>query len=476
MRALTIAVLGLGAAVILGVAASARQPQAGPQEVVVKYMTLCSNCHGAQLAGGQAPSLLDDQWTFGGDDASLAHSIREGRPGTQMMAFKAALSEAQIRALVIYIREEAARARTRSPAAKPNPNPTVQSERHAFKVEDVAEGLSTPWGMAFLPDGRLLVTERVGRLRIIEHGTLAPQPIADTPAVWVKQDAGMLDVAVHPKYAENGWIYLAYCKPGALGTSQTAVVRGRIRDGRWVDQQYLYEPTPESYVADNTHFGLRFLFDKAGHVFYSIGDRGKETDAQELSNPNGKIHRVMDDGRVPPDNPFVGRAGAIGSIWTYGNRNPQGLAWHPVTGELWATEHGPRGGDELNLIEPGRNYGWPVITYGMNYDGTPVSAKTEAPGMEQPLVQWTPSIATSDIEFYTGDKFPNWKNDLFVTALAFQELRRLVVDGRNVVHQELLFKGIGRVRDIVTGPDGYLYVALNDPGRIVRLVPANGTR
>jgi glucose/arabinose dehydrogenase len=291
--------------------------------------------------------------------------------------------------------------------------------------------------------------------------------------VWAQQDGGLMDVALHPDFAKNGWIYLSYSDPGVTkGASMTAIVRGRVHGSKWVDQETLYKAPPELYWDDNTHFGSRFLFDREGHLFYSIGDRGHQDDAQDLSLPNGKIHRIHDDGRIPKDNPFVGRPGALPSIWSYGNRNPQGLAWHPVTGELWSSEHGPRGGDELNRIEPGRNYGWPVITYGMNYDGTPITDKTEQDGMEQPVMQWTPSIAVCAIVFYTGDRFPGWKTDLFVTALGGQALRRLVIEGKRVVHEEVLFKGLGRVRDVVNGPDGTLYVVLNDPGRIVRMVPA----
>ena len=336
----------------------------------------------------------------------------------------------------------------------------------------VADGLDTPWGLAFLPDGRMIVTERPGRLRFITPGQPPGEAVTGLPRVWAQQDGGLMDVALHPDFAKNGWIYLSYADPGLKkGASMTAIVRGRVRGSNWVDQETLYKAPPELYWDDNTHFGSRFLFDREGHLFYSIGDRGHQDDAQDLSLPNGKIHRIHDDGRIPKDNPFVGRAGALPSIWTYGNRNPQGLAWHPVTGELWSSEHGPRGGDELNRIEPGRNYGWPVITYGMNYDGTPITDKTAQEGMEQPVMQWTPSIAVCAIQFYTGGRFPGWKNDLFVTALAHQELRRLVIEGNKVVHQEVLFKDLGRVRDVVNGPDGTLYVVLNDPGRIVRMVP-----
>jgi aldose sugar dehydrogenase len=197
------------------------------------------------------------------------------------------------------------------------------------------------------------------------------------------------------------------------------------------------------------------------------------SDAQVLTNPNGKIHRVLPDGGVPPDNPFSGRAHAVGSIWSSGNRNPQGLAWHPVTGDLWSSEHGPRGGDELNVIEKGRNYGWPAVTWGINYDGTPITDRTAAPGLEPPVVHWTPSVAPSGITFYTGNRFPRWHNDLFVAMLLGNELRRVRTEGRAVVEQETIFKGYGRVRHVIVGPDGLLYVALNDPGRIVRLVPAD---
>jgi aldose sugar dehydrogenase len=445
-----------------------------PGSVALVYAQTCASCHGPTLAGGRSQSLVDETWTFGGDDKSIATSIRDGRAEGAMPAFKATLSESQILALVTFIREEGAKARLGSlPARGPQPGDVVKSEKQTFRIELVAEGLETPWGMAFLPDGGLIVTERPGRVRLVTPGKPLPESVTGLPRVWAVQDGGLMDVALHPDYAKNGWIYLSYSEPGTTsGASMTVIVRGRVRDGKWVDQEILYKAPPELYWVDNTHFGSRFLFDKKGYLFYSIGDRGHDRDAQDLSLPNGKIHRIHDDGRIPKDNPFVGKPGALGSIWSYGNRNVQGLSWHPVTGDLWATEHGPRGGDELNRIERGHNYGWPVITYGINYDGTPITDKTEQPGMDQPVVQWTPSIAACAIAFYTGDKLPGWKNDLFVTALGFQELRRLVLEGDKVVHQELLIKSSGRVRDVLTGPDGFLYVVFNDPGRIVRLVPA----
>ena len=293
--------------------------------------------------------------------------------------------------------------------------------------------------------------------------------------MWAQQDGGLLDIAIHPDYAANGWIYLAYCEPGPAPTSTTKIVRGRIRDGRWVEQQTIYQSPASLYVADNTHFGSRFLFDKAGHLFFTIGDRGTMADAQSLGSPNGKIHRVFADGARAARQPVCDRSpGALGMIWSLGNRNPQGLAWHPVTGELWSTEHGPRGGDELNVIEQGRaTTAGRRSTYGINYDGTPITDKTSAPGLESPVTYWTPSAAPSGIAFYTGDRFPGWKHDLFVAMLLGNELRRVTVNGHAVTHQETIFKGFGRVRHVITGPDGLLYVALNDPGRIVRLVPAD---
>jgi glucose/arabinose dehydrogenase len=468
---------GVIALVPIGMAAAlaAQSPPVG-RDAKTTYTTFCASCHGANLEGGQAPTLLDDTWTYGGDDASLTASIRDGRPPTPMVSFRAALSDAEIRSLVIFIREAAVRAKRAGPPT-PTPLPTgvVQSERHRFRIEPVVEsGLDTPWGIEMLPGGRLLVTERPGRVRVIDQGVIGP-PLADAPPVWVKQDGGLFDVGVHPDYAKNGWIYLAFSETGGSqpGASSTRIIRARIRNDRLVDQETLFKADAARYWPDDTHYGARFLFDREQHVYVSIGDRGHDRDAQDLTSPYGKLHRVNDDGSVPPDNPFVDRAGAVKSIWSYGHRNQQGLAWHPVTGALWSTEHGPRGGDELNLVERGRNYGWPLITYGMNYDGTPLTDKTAADGLEQPVVHWTPSIAACAIAFYTGARFPAWKHNLFVTALAGQELRRLVIDGRTVTSQEVLFRNLGRVRDVIDAPDGYLYVLLNGPDRVIRLVPAD---
>lgn len=444
------------------------------REVGRAFAEHCAGCHGARGEGGQTDSLLDDTWKHGGDDASVARVIREGAEQEGMPPFKGLLNDAEIRSMVVFIREKATEAKTRAAGyPKPRIDEVVQSREHQFSVRTVAEGLSTPWAVAFLPDGRMLVTELPGTLRFIENGRVS-EPIPDTPRVRARGQGGLMEVALHPGYPTNGWIYLAYMEAGAQGpeSGMTTLVRGRLRQGRWSDEEVVFRAAPGSFRSGGVHFGCRIVFDDSGHLFFTHGERGQMQDAQDLTRPNGKVHRLFDDGRIPPDNPFAGQSNAVASIWTYGNRNPQGLDRHPVTGELWSTEHGPRGGDELNLILKGRNYGWPIITYGMNYDGTPITGLTARAGLEQPVIHWTPSIAVCGIDFYDGDKFPRWKNNLFVTGLASEELRRVVIEGHRVTDQEILFKGIGRVRDVHSAPDGFLYVILNKPDKIVRLEPA----
>ena len=446
-----------------------------PKKDVAKVWTdVCASCHGPTMAGAQAPSMLDDVWVSGnGDDASLAAAIKNGRVATGMPAFGGLLSDEEIRAMVVYIRETAGKAKAAGAGyAAPAANVVVQSQKHAFKLETVVEGVTAPWGLDFLPDGRMLITEKGGALRLADaRGMLAPEPVQGVPAVWSKGQGGLLDVAVHPGYAKNGWIYLSYSDPGENDSAMTVVVRAKLKGNALTDLQTLFKAPAATYRTGNVHFGTRFVFDGKGHVYFSIGERGQQLDAQDVTRPNGKVHRINEDGSIPKDNPFVDKADAIKSIWSYGHRNPQGLAMHPTTGALYDVEHGPRGGDELNLVEKGKNYGWPVITYGMNYNGTPMTDKTAAPGMEQPLTYWVPSIAVSSIGFYTGTKFPGWKGNLILGSLAAQELRRLEMTDAGIT-QEVLFKNVGRLRDVVMGPDGAIYIAFNQPDRIARLVPA----
>lgn len=455
---------------------------AGPTERDAggSYAEFCANCHGPQLEGGKGPRLVGGQLKHGGDEASLVRSIRDGYREAGMPGFARAMSPAETLALATFIRETSTRRVDPEPVNdRPLPLGVQQSEEHAYRIEEVAGDLDVPWSIAFLPDGRLLVTERAGRLRVIEHGQLRPEMIGGLPPVVVKDEAGLMSVVADPDFAHHGWIYLSFSDPGPDDTAMTKIIRARLQGWQLVDPQPIFSIPPEKYQKGYVLFGCRLVFD-GDYLFFSVGVRGLEegvsNDAQNLALPNGKIHRVFHDGKIPPDNPFVHQPDAFPSIWARGVRNPQGLARDPRDGTLWETEHGPRGGDELNHIERGKNYGWPLITYGMNYDGTPVSDQTAAPGLEQPVVDWTPSIAASEIEFYTGDKFPRWRNQLFAGSLATQKLLRLVIDRGRVTHTEEIFKGLGRVRDIKTGPDGLIYIALESigkPGKIVRLVPAD---
>ncbi|MBT8336535.1 MAG: PQQ-dependent sugar dehydrogenase [Gemmatimonadetes bacterium] len=356
--------------------------------------------------------------------------------------------------------------------------PVMRSAYHDYRVETVADGLENPWGMAFLPGGDLLITERPGRLRIVRDGQLLADPVAGVPEVLAEGQGGLLDVVTHPDFATNRMLYLSYSKPVGDGAT-TAVIRGRFEGDRLSQVEELFEARSRG----NGHYGSRIVFDDAGYMFVTIGDRQAPPrgnlaahPAQDLSNHHGVVVRLHDDGRVPEDNPFVGQEGALPEIWSYGHRNPQGMAIHPGTGALWATEHGPQGGDELNLIQSGLNYGWPVVGYGVNYrSGTAIHEATQAEGMESPLHVWVPSIGTSGLAFYTGDRFPEWRGNAFAGGLSGAQIARLTFDGDQVVAEETLLLGVGRVRDVRQGPDGLLYVALDGRGgattAVVRMVP-----
>ena len=348
------------------------------------------------------------------------------------------------------------------------------SEEHAFRVVTIVSGLDHPWGLAFLPDGRLLVTERPGRLRTVTAGRLDPEPIGGVPRVRASGQGGLLDVALHPEFRANRWVYLSY-SAGRWGRTGTEVARGRLRGDRLEELEVLFRSQPKS--GGGRHFGSRLRFDADGHLFVTLGDRGKRNRAQDPGDHAGSIVRLRDDGSVPPDNPFVGMDGARPEIYTLGNRNVQGLAFHPVSGVLFAHEHGPQGGDELNVVRAGVNYGWPIISFGREYrTGVAVGEGTHRMGMAQPAHQWTPSIAPSGLTVYNGERFPRWRGNLFVGALRFRLLARLVLDGERVVHEERLLEGrYGRIRDVRTGPDGLLYLLTDAPalhGALLRLEPA----
>jgi glucose/arabinose dehydrogenase len=349
----------------------------------------------------------------------------------------------------------------------------IKTQEHDLRVVEIISGLDHPWSLAFLPDGRMLVTERPGRLRVINDGRLEAEPIAGLPTIVARGQGGLLDVALHPNFAENQLVYLSYVGPGEGGIS-TEVAHGKLVDGRLQDVQVIFRQMPKSDTG--RHFGSRLVFDRDGYLYITLGDRGEGERAQRPDDHAGSVIRLHDDGRVPADNPFVGRKGWKQEKFTLGNRNIQGAAVHPRTGELWTHEHGPQGGDEINIIRAGVNYGWPVITYGVNYViGTPVGEGTHKPGMAQPLHYWVPSIAPSGMTFYTGDKFPNWRGDLFVGALRGRMLVRLRLDGEQVVREERFLKDVvGRIRDVRQGPDGFLYLLTDESdGMVVRLEPAD---
>ncbi len=353
----------------------------------------------------------------------------------------------------------------------------VQTREHAVRVVTVTEGLDRPWGLAFLPDGRMLVTERPGRMRLVgRDGKLDPVPVAGLPRVDAQGQGGLLDVALHPKYSDNGWIYWSYAQRDASGDNGTEVARGRLAGGpgawRMDDVEVIFRMAPKSNTA--FHFGSRLVFDRHGFLYVTLGDRGTMARAQKPDDHAGKILRLTDDGRPAPGNPFLGDPKTRPEVFTLGHRNVQGAALHPLTGALWASEHGPQGGDELNVIRAGVNYGWPVITWGVNYGtGTRIGEGTEKPGMAQPVKYWVPSPALSGMAFYEGDRFPKWRGDVLIGALRGQSLIRVRLDGEKFVEDEFMLEGaLPRVRDVRVGPDGYVYLLTDLPnGAIVRLEP-----
>ena len=360
-------------------------------------------------------------------------------------------------------------------AGDATPTKDATPTRHGpVRLVTVAEGLEHPWGMAFLPDGRVLVTERPGRLRIVARdGTVGPA-LDGVPAVDATGQGGLLGVALDPDYASNRLVYLSYAEPREGGNG-TAVARGRLDERGLADVEVIFRQQPT--VRGGHHFGSRLVFARDGRLFVTLGERNSErARAQTLDSHLGKVVRIERDGGVPGDNPFVGRAGALPEIWSYGHRNVQGAALHPGTGELWINEHGPKGGDELNRTLAGLNYGWPIVSHGVEYSGAKISDSPTAPGIEPPVHYWVPSIATSGLLFYTGDRFPGWRGNAFVGGLKSEHLSRLEMDGNKVVHEEVLLRGVldQRVRDVAQGPEGFIYLLTDeDNGRLLRIEPAS---
>ena len=356
------------------------------------------------------------------------------------------------------------------PDSLPNLKFTTQTEKMIIKVDTLHRGFQNPWGMTWINAETMLVTEKKGEILIFKKDSFSGQKVTGLPAFYTTGQSGLLDIAIHPNYAQNGWIYIAYGKPVGDGGA-TTIARFKLSGTAVTSFEELIVTTPE--WKGGTHYGSRIVFDNQNYLYFSNGERGSQDNAQNLKNSHGKIHRIHDDGRIPADNPFVGTSGAIGSIWTYGNRNPQGLFFDKASNRLWEVEHGPRGGDELNLLEKGKNYGWPVITYGINYNGTPITDITEKEGMEQPVKYWTPSIATCGMTLVTSDRYPAWKGNFLVAALAGTHIARVEMNGTKPVGEEKLLPGIGRVRQVAQSPDGYVYAITEGTGLLIKLVPSN---
>ena len=483
LAALMAALFGLASAAVALAPDLAGDPVRG---AAVYAKNSCQGCHGIGAVDGTSPPLVGPEWKYGGDHASIARSIRDGHMPLMLPMGGAKLSEAEINDIAAYLmdREKTISAPERAVAtantAAGAPKGVVHSAVHDFRVETVAK-TGTPYAFDFLPDGRILIMEIQGSLRVVDHGKLLAKPIEGAPrgditGMTTYFRRGNLSLAVHPNYTANGWIYIltARVAPNApkdgspyIGT----IHRGRIVDGRWVDDKAILELPIEATES------LRMKFDKQGYLYigtpysnFEYSGEDKYYAGQDIARPEGKILRIKDDGSVPPDNPFVGKPGAYPYVWSYGHREPSGLTFDG-NGELWNVEDGQRGGDELNHVRKGHNYGWPVITWGHPYFNAAVPAHTERAGMDQPVVSWAPSPALSDVEWYGGDAFPRWKGSFFIGSMKQRDMFRVTVDGDRGTLVETVLHNVDRLRDIGTGPDGMIYV-LTDSGDLLRMVPA----
>lgn len=439
------------------------------EKVEVIYQKNCATCHGKNLDGGMADSFLNDKWLKDGTAGSLTHFIKNGATERGMPSWETALSDEQIRSLVIYIKEQ--RYKLVREANKPdNKSKTITSLGHTFNIETIHTAQSILWAIEYLPDGSMLATQRDGVLLNISADGKSRVKIKDFPFVWHHVQGGLLDISLHPDYAKNGWIYVAYAASEDGKTGATKIARGKLKGDKWVEHQDIYQAPISSYSNSGRHFGSRIVFSE-GYIYFGFGERGERQTAQDMSSPNGKVFRLHDDGRVPKDNPFVEQKDALPGIWSLGHRNPQGMVVEPKTNRIWEAEHGPRGGDEINVIQRGANYGWPTITYGMNYDGTPITHLTEKEGMQQPKHYWVPSIAVAGITFYDGNMFTKWKGKMLAGGMGIQELQLLSTKDEKIDKVDVIFSDRGRIRDVSVAPDGaiMLVVTIDGKGHILRL-------
>jgi aldose sugar dehydrogenase len=430
-----------------------------------RYTTYCQSCHGVNAEG-----FVGREWKRGNTRADIITSIKTGNPDGGMAAFGNIFKAKEVEELADFILSNIEAAKNRPKPSKSKDGVYVHSSM-TVKLDTFATGFKNPWGMAFLPNGDMLLTDRNGKFYRITPDRKKTE-IANVPEVFEKGQGGLLDVVLHPDFEKNQTIYLSYSKknPDNAKQATTAIFRATLKGNELVGGKDIFVAQP--YQTTAHHYGSRIVFDGEGYMYFSVGDRGQHSTflPQRLDVDMGKIHRIKDDGSIPKDNPFINDT-TKHSIWSYGHRNPQGLAVHPVTGDIWEDEHGPKGGDELNLIKKGKNYGWPVISYGINYDGSVLTPFKEKEGMEQPQTYWLPSIGPCGMIFNTSDKYPAWSGDLLTGSMSFKYLERVKIENNRVVKKEKLLEDIGRVRVIAVGTDGYIYVAIEQPGVVYRLLP-----
>ena len=431
------------------------------------YAEYCAGCHGVKM---EAFADVQRGWKHGTSKEAIAKSIKVGIPKNGMPSYDTTFTDKEIEHLAAYIHSGVELYNSYGFESEPD-NPTVfETSAGKVKAELVFDRADIPWGFAILPNGDLLVSDRKGDL-YLKQGQES-QKLKNVPAVKSTFQGGLLDVELHPNYAENGWIYVSYSKPNPKGGdgSTTAIFRAKISGNSLTDVEDIFVATP--YLETGHHYGSKLFFDKNGYLFFTVGDRGKRDDnPQSLKNHCGKVHRIKDDGAIPEDNPFVNVEGAMKSIYSYGHRNPQGLVINMENGTIWESEHGPRGGDELNIVIPGKNYGWPIVSYGINYNGTTFTDKTSDSKFKGPETYWVPSIAPCGMTMITNDKYGDWKGDVLIGSLRFDYVNKVSIKDDVILGEEQLFPKIGRVRNVEMGPDGFLYVAVEDPGRVYKMVP-----
>ena len=441
-------------------------PNAVSEEKAKKiYAEYCAGCHGEKME-----AFVDRKWKYGNTREAIIASISKGSADFGMPAYKDAIKAKHIdkmAALMVEYIKNVDQYKLTKPA-----NNTFKSEGMTITLDTIAKDMMSPWGFTQLPGGNYLITDKVGVLYLVDQKQ-NKTVIKNTPNVLAEGQGGLLDIELHPNYANNGWVYISYSKfklENNVKMTSTAIMRAKIKNNEFTEQQELFEALP--YTRTKHHYGSKIMFDDKGYLFFSVGERGRENEfPQNTVSDNGKIHRLNDDGTIPNDNPFATDGKSRGSIYSYGHRNPQGLIFDKTSGIIWESEHGPRGGDELNIIRKGANYGWPVISYGINYDGKPITNISKKDGMEQPEIYWIPSIAPCGMAMVTGDKYPAWKGNIMIGSLRFKYLNRCVMKNNKVVGEEKLLPDIGRLRNVKMGNDGYLYVSVENPGMVFRLKP-----